>query len=82
MVNAVFALEPERHILRADLMSGSEKSEVDLFTEAVQLPVEQRLAFLRSACGGDAELRANVEALLKAHQESGEPSREIGRAHV
>src|SRR6266851_9526804 len=72
MVNAVFALEPERHILRADLMSGSEKSEVDLFTEAVQLPVEQRLAFLRSACGGNAELQANVEALLKAYVESGE----------
>ena len=53
-------------------MSGSEKSEVDLFTEAVQLPVEQRLAFLRSACGGNAELQANVEALLKAYVESGE----------
>src|SRR6266853_1792302 len=53
-------------------MSGSEKSEVDLFTEAVQLPVEQRLDFLRSACGGNAELQANVEALLKAHVESGE----------
>src|ERR1041385_9556080 len=53
-------------------MSGSEKSEVDLFTEAVQLPVEQRLAFLRSACGGNAKLQANVEALLKAYVESGE----------
>src|SRR5271163_2216688 len=53
-------------------MNGSEKSEMDLFTEAVQLPVEQRSAFLVTACGGDAELRANVEALLKAHQESGE----------
>jgi serine/threonine protein kinase len=53
-------------------MNGSEKSEIGLFTEAVQLPVEQRSAFLLTACGGDAELRANVEALLKAHQESGE----------
>jgi serine/threonine protein kinase len=53
-------------------MNGSEKSEMDLFTEAIQLPVEQRSAFLKTACGGDAELRANVEALLKAHQESGE----------
>jgi len=72
VVNAVFAVEPERPILRPDLMSGSEKSEVDLFTEAVQLPAEQRSAFLEAACGGDAELQANVEALLKAHQESGE----------
>jgi serine/threonine protein kinase len=53
-------------------MNGSEKSEMDLFTEAMQLPVERRSAFLAKACGGDAELRANVEALLKAHQESGE----------
>src|SRR6266481_475915 len=53
-------------------MNGSEKTEMDLFTEAVQLPVEQRSAFLVTACGGDVKLRANVEALLKAHQESGE----------
>src|SRR5712664_1901073 len=52
-------------------MSGSEKSEMDLFTEAAQLPVEQRSAFLEAACG-DAELRAHVEALLQAHLESGE----------
>src|SRR5271170_2929079 len=53
-------------------MNGSEKSEMDLFTEAIQLPVEQRSAFLVTACGGDADLRANVEALLRAHVESGE----------
>src|SRR5712664_353219 len=53
-------------------MKGSEKSEMDLFTEAVQLPAEQRSGFLEAACGGDAEQRANIEALLKAHMESGE----------
>jgi serine/threonine protein kinase len=53
-------------------MNRAEKSEVDLFTEAVQLPADKRAAFLEVACGGDVELRANVEALLKAHQESGE----------
>ncbi len=53
-------------------MNGSERSEVDLFTEAVQLPVEKRSAFLDAACGGDLDLRASVEALLKAHVESGE----------
>src|SRR5258707_337237 len=53
-------------------MNESDKSEVDIFTQAVQLPAEQRSAFLVSACGGDAELRANVEALLKAHMQSGE----------
>ena len=68
----MFAVAPERSILRPDLMSGSEKSEVDLFTEAVQLPADKRSAFLEAACGGDVELRASVEALLKAHMESGE----------
>ncbi len=53
-------------------MNGPEKNEVDLFTEAMQLPAEQRSAFLRAACGGNAELQANVEALLRAHVESGE----------
>ena len=52
-------------------MNGSEKSDLDLFAEAVQLPADQRLAFLASACGGDAELRASVEELLNAHMESG-----------
>jgi serine/threonine protein kinase len=55
-----------------DLMNGPEKNEVDLFTEAMQLPAEQRSAFLQAACGGDTGLQANVEALLKAHLESGE----------
>jgi tetratricopeptide (TPR) repeat protein len=53
-------------------VNGSEKNEMDLFTEAMQLPAEQRPDFLRAVCGGNAELRANVEALLKAQQESGE----------
>ena len=53
-------------------MNGAEKSEVELFTEAVQLPADKRSAFLEAVCGGDAELRASVEALLKAHMESGE----------
>jgi tetratricopeptide (TPR) repeat protein len=53
-------------------MNGPEKSEMDLFMEAMQLPAEQRSAFLVTACGGDAELRANVEALLEAHLKSGE----------
>ena len=53
-------------------MNGSEKSDLDLFAEAVQLPADQRLAFLEGACGGDAELRASVEELLNAHMESGE----------
>ena len=58
--------------LRPEFMNGPEKSEVDLFTEAVQLPADKRSAFLEAACRGDLELRASVEALLRAHMESGE----------
>src|SRR6266404_6108359 len=53
-------------------MNRPEKSEVDLFTQAVQLPIEKRSTFLEAACGENADLRANVEALLQAHQESSE----------
>jgi len=53
-------------------MNGSERSELDLFTEAVQLPAQGRSAFLDAACGGNAGLRASVEALLQAHLEAGE----------
>jgi hypothetical protein len=53
-------------------MNRPEKSAVGLFTEAVQLPAEKRSAFLEAACGKDVGLRAGVEALLRAHFESGE----------
>jgi serine/threonine protein kinase len=53
-------------------MGGSENNELDLFTEAVKLPADERSGFLETACGGNVELRANVQALLKAHKESGE----------
>jgi len=39
--------------------------------EALERPVWERAAFLDAACGGDAELRAEVESLLAAHDQSG-----------
>ncbi len=39
----------------------------DLFLEASDLFPEERAAYLDRECGGDAELRARVEALLAAH---------------
>jgi hypothetical protein len=36
----------------------------DIFHAAQEHPPEQRDAFLASACGGDAELRREVESLL------------------
>src|SRR6267154_5721388 len=45
---------------------------LDLFTEAVQLPIEQRGAFLDKACAGDEDLRRKIEALLKCNDRVGD----------
>src|SRR6266496_425753 len=37
----------------------------ELFKRVVDRPVEQRSVFLDEACGGDVELRCEVESLLK-----------------
>ena len=49
-------------------MSQPHKSAGAIFDEAVELPAEQRAAYLEEACGGDPVLRQRVEALLHAHQ--------------
>jgi serine/threonine protein kinase/tetratricopeptide (TPR) repeat protein len=46
--------------------------EVEVFTEAIQLPVEQRSAFLEQACKGDLRLRRRVEELLQTHDQAGD----------
>src|SRR5689334_8421265 len=43
-----------------------------LFDEALEHAPEQRAAWLKEACGADAELRAEVEKLLDYHNESEE----------
>src|SRR5439155_394982 len=40
-----------------------------LFNSALEIEPEQRNEFLRSACGEDTFLRAEVESLLEAHEE-------------
>jgi serine/threonine protein kinase/WD40 repeat protein/tetratricopeptide (TPR) repeat protein len=42
-------------------------SESGIFKAAVMLPPERRAAYLDQACGSDAELRAEIESLLNAH---------------
>jgi eukaryotic-like serine/threonine-protein kinase len=42
--------------------------ESELFTNALRLDSPDRAAYLAAACGGDAGLRAAVEALLHAHE--------------
>lgn len=43
------------------------KTEEDIFCDALEIPVSSRAEFLGKACGGDAELRASVERLLRLH---------------
>lgn len=42
----------------------------DLFNEAVELPTEERVAFLDTACAGNDALRREVDALLEADEEA------------
>src|SRR6185436_3659781 len=44
--------------------------EVAILNEALELPVDRRMAYLRKACGSDAVLQQRVVALLKAHEEA------------
>lgn len=45
-------------------------TEFDIFTAAIKLTGDLRSAFLTVACGQDAKLRAQIEALLLAHDEA------------
>ncbi len=42
--------------------------EEDLFAEAIELPADERDAFLEKACEENAALRKSVEALISAHE--------------
>ena len=46
-------------------------SESGIFKAAVKLPPDRRAAYLDQACGSDAELRAEIESLLHAHDATG-----------
>ena len=46
--------------------------DVVIFTEAVDLPADERAAYLERACGGDAELRQRVESLLQTDDHVGD----------
>src|SRR5262245_52820716 len=44
--------------------------EVVLLNAALELPPDQRAAYLDQACAGDAALRKQVEALLRSHEQA------------
>jgi hypothetical protein len=46
--------------------------EVAVFAAALELPADQRGAYLDEACAGDAALRGQVEALLRVHDDAGD----------
>jgi hypothetical protein len=43
----------------------------EILEQALRLAPERRPAYLDSACGADAELRAEVESLIASHEEAG-----------
>src|ERR1700751_3510710 len=51
-------------------MSRNSGRDVELFTEAIQLPEEQRFAFLDRTCAGDEELRRRIESLLRSNDKA------------
>ncbi|MDB6175115.1 MAG: serine/threonine protein kinase with repeat [Chthoniobacteraceae bacterium] len=53
-------------------MNDSTDREVVVFTEASQLPADERVAYLERACGGEAKLRQRVEALLLTYDHAGD----------
>src|SRR5215471_18426886 len=55
---------------------------IEIFTEAIQLPIEERARFLDRVCAHDEPLRRKIEALLKSNDRAGafleEPAATIG----
>src|SRR5262249_4209533 len=51
---------------------GNRKRDVEVFTEAIQLPDEQRIAFLDRVCADDADLRSRIEKLLRSNDRAGD----------
>jgi hypothetical protein len=49
-------------------MDSENSKELIIFTEALQLPHDERRDFLDQACVGDPNLRREVEALIAAHE--------------
>ncbi|MBW7989122.1 MAG: protein kinase [Planctomycetes bacterium] len=50
------------------MCAESMKNEESIYHEAVSKPPEERKAYLETACDGDTELLARIEALLKARE--------------
>ncbi len=54
----------------------------EIFNEARTLPLAERAAYLKGACGADTPLRGKVEALLDADAEAGSFLEEVDRGNA
>ena len=52
-------------------MKDDADHELNIFTEAIRLSLQERAAFLDTACDGDENLRGKVQALLEAYDRVG-----------
>jgi eukaryotic-like serine/threonine-protein kinase len=52
-------------------MKSESDREVDIFTEALELSLRERDAFLERVCRGNQDLRRRLEAMLRAHDRLG-----------
>jgi hypothetical protein len=52
-------------------MKSDSDRELAIFTEALEVPPQERDAFLERKCGGNKKLRCRLEALLRAHDRLG-----------
>jgi hypothetical protein len=55
-----------------DPSEGEPGRVVVVFTEALNVPVQERAALVERLCAGDESLRQKVEALLRAHERAGD----------
>jgi len=53
-------------------MPGTRKTDIEVFTEAIQLPTDERIAFLDRACADNGDLRGRIEALLRFNDRAGD----------
>ncbi len=69
-----------------DPMTGKSGRDIEVFTEAVRLSIEERAAFLDRACTGDQDLRRRIEALLRSNDRVGafleQPPEVVGEGRI
>ena len=53
------------------VMNEPPNPEIAIFAAALELPADQRGAYLDQACAGNGALRRQVEALLRVHDDAG-----------